>query len=113
MRGRLALSCGFCIVLVLAATGVTAQVSPPPIRHQNGQNVIPIFEGWYRTPDGTAHASFGYLNLNFAEELDVPIGPDNKIEPGAPDQGQPSHFLRRRHYGVFTVEFPKDALKSE
>ena len=29
---------------------------------------------------------FGYMNQNWAEEFDIPIGPDNNIEPGGPDQ---------------------------
>ena len=28
--------------------------------------------------------------------------------PGGPDQGQPTHFLTRRQWGVFTVTVPKD-----
>ena len=27
-----------------------------------------------------------------ARPLDIPIGPNNRIEPGGPDQGQPTHF---------------------
>ncbi len=40
--------------------------------------------------------------------LDIPIGPDNRIAPGGPDLGQPTHFLIRRQWGVFVVEVPKD-----
>src|SRR5207248_2225365 len=32
----------------------------------------------------------------------------NHIDPGGPDQGQPTHFLPRRQWGVFTVAVPKD-----
>src|SRR5262249_38972475 len=32
----------------------------------------------------------------------------NRIEPGGPDQGQPTHFLPRRQWGVFTITVPKD-----
>jgi hypothetical protein len=28
---------------------------------------------------------FGYMNRNYEEELDIPIGPDNRIEPTGPD----------------------------
>ena len=28
--------------------------------------------------------------------MDVPIGPNNRIEPGGPDLGQPTHFLPAR-----------------
>jgi hypothetical protein len=30
------------------------------------------------------------------------------MEPGGPDRGQPTHFLPRRQYGVFSITVPKD-----
>ena len=42
-----------------------------------------------------------------------PSGPNNRIEPGGPDQGQPTHFLPRRQWGVFTVIVPKDFGKQQ
>jgi hypothetical protein len=40
-------------------------------------------------------------------QVDVPIGPNNKIEPGGP-YDQPTHFDTGRHYGVFSIIVPKD-----
>jgi len=51
---------------------------------------------------------FGYMNRNYEEQMDIPVGPNNKIEPGPPDQGQPEHFYRRRQQFVFKVKVPKD-----
>jgi hypothetical protein len=51
---------------------------------------------------------FGYMNSNWEEEFDVPVGPDNHIEPGGPDQGQPTHFYPRRNMFLFTIRVPKD-----
>jgi hypothetical protein len=48
------------------------------------------------------------MNTNWLEEFDVPIGPDNAIEPGGPDQGQPTHFYPRRNPFLFTIRVPKD-----
>ena len=48
------------------------------------------------------------MNRNYAERLDIPIGPENRISPGPPDQGQPTHFLPRRQTGLFTVQVPAD-----
>ena len=79
-----------------------------PLQHHFGQSISPSFEGWYENPDGTFSIAFGYWNRNDAEELDIPIGPGNKIEPGPEDQGQPTHFLPRRQTGVFAVVVPKD-----
>ena len=106
---RIACRVAVCAVLALAgATGVWAQLREAPIPHAKGQSVSPSFEGWYENPDGTFSLAFGYFNRNYEEELDIPIGPNNKIEPGSPDQGQPTHFLTRRHTGVFTITVPKD-----
>jgi hypothetical protein len=48
----------------------------------------------------------GYYNRNRKQEVDVPIGPENRIEPGGPDRGQPTHFLPGRGWGLFTVKVP-------
>jgi hypothetical protein len=76
-------------------------------RHVSGQTVAPIFEGWAPNPDGTFNLYFGYMNRNYEEELDIPIGPSNGFEPGI-DQGQPTHFLPRRHKMMFAIVVPKD-----
>ena len=91
-----------CAVLFLGAAG-RAQV-----QYASGQNVAPIFEGWEHNPDGTYNMVFGYLNRNYQEELAIPAGPDNKMEPGAPDRGQPTYFLPRRHAFLFRVQVPGD-----
>jgi hypothetical protein len=76
--------------------------------HDSGQNVTGAFEGWFPNPDGSFSLLVGYFNRNLKEELDIPIGPNNRIEPGGPDHGQPTHFLSRRQWGVFTITVPKD-----
>ena len=78
----------------------------PP--HDSGQSVTAAFEGWFHNADGSFSILLGYYNRNTKQELDIPIGPENKIEPGGPDQGQPTHFLTGRQWGVFTVTVPKD-----
>ena len=84
-----------------------AQEPLAPIRGA-GQTVTPVFEGWYRNPDGSFSLSFGYFNRNGTEVVDVPIGPNNNISPGQANQGQPTHFHPRRHWGVFAVRVPAD-----
>lgn len=86
-------------------TPATAQEPLAPVR-QSGQTVTPVFEGWYRNPDGTFSLSFGYFNRNAAEVVDVPVGPLNSVTPGDANQGQPSSFHPRRHWGVFAVTVP-------
>ena len=90
---------------ILTAQSVELQLQPV---RATGQTVTPVFEGWYKNPDGTYSISFGYFNRNGAEVLDVPIGPSNNISPGEPNQGQPSSFDPRRHWGVFAVTVPAD-----
>jgi hypothetical protein len=80
-------------------------IEPP---HDSGQGVTPAYEGWFPNPDGSFSLLFGYYNRNLKQDLDIPIGPDNRIEPGGPDQGQPTHFLTRRRWGMFTITVPKD-----
>ncbi len=74
----------------------------------SGSFVTPRLEGWFRNADGTATIIVGYFNRNQSEVLDVAVGPNNKIEPGGPDQGQPTHFLTGRQWGMFSVTVPKD-----
>jgi hypothetical protein len=81
------------------------------IRHDRGQSVSPVYEGWYQRPDGTIVASFGYFNRNHVEEVTIPVGPDNRVAPGPEDQGQPTYFFPRRQIGVFTVTLPDAATE--
>ena len=74
----------------------------------SGQNVTPAYEGWERNPDGSFNLVFGYMNRNWQEEIDAEVGPDNTIEPGGPDMGQPTHFYPRRNRFVFRVRVPAD-----
>ena len=89
------------------AHGQAGQLPLEPL-HTAGQNVTAVYEGWYKNPDGTFSLLFGYFNRNLNEELDIPVGADNRLEPGKPDQGQPTHFPPRRQWGVFTVTVPAD-----
>src|SRR5713101_4122750 len=71
-------------------------------RHWSGQGVSPVYEGFDFNPDGTYNLWFGYMNLNWEEELEIPVGADNGFE-GVADRGQPTHFATRRHKDVFKV----------
>ncbi len=104
-RAGAALVVGLC---VLAASGPAAQqLSLEPVK-ESGSNIYPAFEGWYQNADGTYNLLIGYYNRNSKEILDVPIGPNNHIDPGGPDQGQPTHFLTRRGWGTISIKVPKD-----
>jgi hypothetical protein len=103
-------------VALIAAASVVVGAQPPEPRarqllrapRDRGLNVAPVYEGWERNADGTIRLHFGYLNRNWQEALDVPIGTLNAFEPGPADRGQPTHFLPRRHKQVYSVTVPKD-----
>lgn len=98
---------GTVFVALLCTVAVRRVIADEPM-YNSGQDVALAFEGWEPNPDGSYNFVFGYLNRNYQESLDVPIGPDNNISPGNPDQGQPTHFLPRRNRYVFRVRVPKD-----
>ncbi len=76
------------------------------LSYSSGQNVSPAYEGWEVGADGQKYFVFGYMNRNWVEEIDVPVGPDNGFNIGGVDQGQPTHFLPRRNRFVFRVPVP-------
>ena len=103
-----------CVRGLLAVAGVIAlhvsvlgQVPGVPKQYFAGQGVSPVYEGWFHDGD-FLYLSYGYLNLNKQQLLSIPVGPDNKVEPGEPDQGQPTTFILGRQWGVFTVRVSKE-----
>jgi hypothetical protein len=78
------------------------------LTYTRGQNVAPAYEGWEQDADGTKYFLFGYMNRNWEEEIDVPVGSENGFNVGGADQGQPTHFLPRRNRFVFRVRVPAD-----
>jgi hypothetical protein len=78
------------------------------LKYDSGQDVQPVYEGWARRADGTFDLYFGYLNRNWVQTLEVPVGPNNNLQPGPADQGQPTFFYTRTNRKVFTVNVPKD-----
>src|SRR4051795_8957408 len=83
-----------------------AGASAQSLSYNSGQNVAPGYEGWEEDADGSKYFLFGYMNRNWEEELDVPVGAENGFSPGAADQSQPTHFLPRRNRFVFRVKVP-------
>jgi hypothetical protein len=104
--------------LIAAGVGLTAapgasQLPRPPLALEptgvRGEAIFPALEGW--GPDKSGEhllLLLGYYNRNRSQELDIPIGSDNRIEPDGPDYGQPTHFYTGRQHGVFAIRVPKD-----
>ena len=109
MRGvRVAVTGGLISMAFGAAPKMAVGQTPLAPATPSGQTATPAFEGWYKNSDGTFSLSFGYYNRNLTEVLSVPVGPDNFISPGDPNQGQPTFLYPRRHWGVFAVKVPAD-----
>ncbi len=109
---------GTFVAVVVASTfwnGITttvqAQVGRLPLPAEplgrTGEAIYLALEGW--EPYATARrSSFWGITTGIDSGLDIPIGPDNQIEPGGPDYGQPTHFDPRQQHGVFAIRVPKD-----
>ena len=78
-------------------------LSPP-----EGLPIIPLMEGWVANENGATTISFGFINRNTEEDVDIPLGENNYIEPAEFDGMQPTHFPSGRDTGVFTVTLPAD-----
>ena len=112
MGSRIVLGVGLCVLALCVSSPLFAQLPLTSLK-SSGQTVSPVYEGWYKNADGTFTMSFGYYNRNTSEVVEVPIGPDNFVSPGERNQGQPTQFQPRRHWGVFGVKVPADFGKKE
>lgn len=108
-----------CAALILTAPAGAQRMRPLAPLPDDGLRVAPFFDGWYENPNGSVTLSFGYSNLNRDEDVEIPLGPDNYIEPKEFDGRQPTSFppvradrsgaridRRERERGVFTVTVP-------
>ena len=100
---------GAALLFVLSETSRSQElVVDNELTYSKGRPVMPGYDGWHRNPDGTIDMWFSYLNQNWQEEPDIPIGPDNNIQPFGPDAGQPTHFQPRSNRWVFKIRVPSD-----
>ena len=97
-----------CAIAAGAPAPPTQTKLPLDPQRDRGASITPAFEGWYPNADGSFSMLLGYYNRNTKETIDIPVGPNNRVEPGGPDQGQPTHFEAGRQWGVFVVKVPKD-----
>ncbi len=110
MRGRreFTYGLGFGLALLVAGPISALQQIPLPPNSATGRTVTPAYEGWYQNEDGTYSLSFGYFNRNSDEVIEIPLGPDNLLEPASLLQNQPTRFEEGRHWGTFAVRVPAD-----
>jgi hypothetical protein len=105
-----------CAMLTLVGGMWVSAQQPPPLPYQppraSGDSITGAFEGWF-VDKGERYFLVGYFNRNLKQAIDVPVGPNNRIEPGGLDRGQPTHFLPARMTGVFLVPVPKDFTSAD
>jgi hypothetical protein len=106
--GHLQLFAGIALISTLLGPWHAAVEAQRRVQHLSGQNVAPVYDGYEANPDGTYSLWFGYFNRNQEEAVDIPIGPDNRFEPGQEDRGQPTHFVPQWQKSSFRVIVPKD-----
>ncbi len=112
LRLQRAASIGFVFGVLALAAGAH-EAAAQGLTYASGQSVSPSFEGWESNADGSFNLLFGYINRNWEEEPDIPVGSDNNFSPGLADRGQPTHFLPRRNRFVFKVRVPADFGEQE
>src|SRR5204862_3577964 len=106
LRARPFRASALVIPLCLGWALLRSQQLPLEPPHDSGQSIAGAFEGWFPNQDGSFSILLGYYNRNTKQELDIPPGPNKRIEPGGPDMGQPTHFLPGRQWGIFTIRAP-------
>ena len=100
-----------------------------PLGHRKatGDIVSPMFNGWIDNGDGSVRMLFGFANHNREETVDIPLGPNNFIEPAQFDGVQPTHFPSHdqrdqtglgffvgiQERGAFAVTVPADMAGTE
>ena len=105
---RIAAAAAVAAGLAVSLPALEGRQLPLPALKDSGEAIFPAFEGWFQNADGSYSLLLGYYNRNQKQTLDIPVGPNNKVEPGGPDLGQPTHFTARRGWGVFAIKVPKD-----
>ncbi|HEX7796148.1 MAG TPA: hypothetical protein VF456_17420 [Vicinamibacterales bacterium] len=95
------------LIVAIAMATLASVVAQVPVPKDN-DNITPVYEGWLPNADGSFELVFGYMNREWESETSIPLGAANTMDPGGPDQGQPTNFFPRRNRFVFKVHVPKD-----
>lgn len=98
---------GLTAAALFAASSIDPAGAQRKVQVLRGESIAPVYDGYEENPDGTYSMWFGYFNRNHEEALDIPIGPDNRFEPGPDDRGQPTHFVPEWQKSTFRVIVPK------
>lgn len=94
---------------------------PLATRGATGEAVAPMFNGWVKNEDGSVTMIFGFANQNREAVVDIPLGPNNNLEPAQFQGAQPTHFpvynrggfVGIQERGAFGVTVPADMADTE
>jgi hypothetical protein len=106
----LVVAVGACLLTIVPSAQGPAKL-PVPLQPFGDANeaIWPDFEAWGASQDGQSiYFVLGYKNRSRQQTVEIPIGPNNRIEPGGPDQGQPTTFAPNRQFTTFAIKVPKD-----
>ena len=120
---------GMLLVSTAVLFSIQSASAQPRFMQLKGEITSPAFEGWWPNDDGSFKLFFGYMNSNWEEHHNVPIGPDNYFaftdaggldnleldgyDFSQADKGQPTHFYPRRNPFLFTIDVPSDFADRE
>jgi len=113
------------LLLVLLISVIQTASAQQRFMVKRGEIVSPAYEGWWPNEErGGYTLFFGYMNSNWEQQFDIPVGPDNYFshvgagelddltrdgfDMATADMGQPTHFYPRRNPFLFTVDVPGD-----
>ncbi len=113
------------IIVVTLALAVSLPAASQERRmSMSGEITSPAYEGWWPNEGGGYKLFFGYMNSNWRETFNVPIGQENYFSEvgegelddleidgydfSQADMGQPTHFYPRRNPFLFTIDVPED-----
>lgn len=110
-------------LIIPAFAQLPAHLRDYPLGEQkaSGDVIAPIFNGWIENDDGSVRLIFGFANRNKEEIVDLPIGPNNYIEPAEFNGVQPTHFpiynrggfIGINERGAFAVTVPAEMAGTE
>jgi hypothetical protein len=90
------------IVGLLASVALLGGASPASAADATAWSLRPFVDCVWKNADGTVTVSLGYESFN-SGTVNVVVGANNLITPGAQGQGQPTTFLTGSHSNVWAL----------
>jgi len=98
---------GSIITATATLNNKTSEFSPAGFVKAADTSLTPLLDCIYANGDGSFTAIFGYQN-SYSNNVNLPVGSNNKFLTGNQNQGQPVNFLPGLNQNVFSVQFTND-----